>query len=60
MSKNILVTGASGNLGKKILLALGDSSFLSPERADIASNLNFEIATNAAMDISLMKKVIKL
>ena len=30
------------------------------KRADIASNLNFEIATNAAMDISLMKKVIKL
>ena len=28
-------------------------------KADIVKNLNFEIATNASMDISLMKKVIK-
>ena len=35
MSKNVLVTGASGNLGKKILLAMGDSSFLSPDRKEL-------------------------
>lgn len=30
------------------------------KRSDVAKNLNFEIATDASMDISLMKKVIKL
>ena len=30
------------------------------KRSDIVKNLNFEIAKNASMDISLMKKIIKL
>ena len=35
MSNNVLVTGASGYLGKKILLAMDDSSFLSPDRKEL-------------------------